>query len=148
MSRDLNKADPILQEFVPKLQTWYAGKHTGLEIRVIWVDRSPAEQLLCFCQDRLPQQALTLLAAAGLVSRYGSGKVTDKDGYNLKSRHNDLPLSGAVDVAVFSIADGRTLWAESYYTDIGQAIFQLGYSGQIRWGGSWRDWGHLETRYI
>ena len=146
MSKDITKADPMLQKFIPLLQTWYGGQHPGLELHVLQVDRTPAEQLLYFCQDRLPETAQKILSDAGLIAAKGAGRVTEKDGYNMKSKHNTLPLSSAVDVVVAEKVTGHILWDAKYYSDLGQGIFLLGYSGELRWGGLWQDFGHIEVR--
>ena len=142
MSKDLNKAHTTLQEFIPKLQTWYAGKHLGQTLEVFSVDRISQEQLLLFCKGRVSFDVGNTLIKAGLIDQ-NAVRVTEKDGYNNKSRHNFIP-SEAVDLVVK--INGNYAWADSYYTDIGKCIFELGYSGELRWGGSWGDMGHIETR--
>ena len=142
MSKDLTKADLTLQEFIPKLKTWYEGKFPERTLEVFSVDRIPPEQLLLFCKGRVSSEVGAALIQAGFIDQNNT-KVTDKDGYNTKSRHNDIP-SEAVDV-VIKIA-GNYVWADSYYQPIGQIIFEMGYSGELRWGGSWGDFGHIECR--
>jgi hypothetical protein len=142
MGKDLSKADPILQEFIPKLKTWYEGKHPGSTLEVFSVDRIPQEQLLLFCKGRVSFEIGNALIKAGFIDQ-NTTRVTEKDGYNNKSRHNCIP-SEAVDLVVR--VNGNLAWADSCYQSIGQGIFELGYSGEIRWGGLWGDFGHIETR--
>lgn len=127
MSKDLTNAHPTLIEFFSRLKTWYEGKFDGRTLEVLSVDRTPKEQLQLFTQGRLDT----------------GERVTEKDGYNARSRHNYFP-SHAIDVVVK--CNGVVAWNEDYYHPIGLAIFQLGYSGEIRWGGIWRDFGHIEVR--
>jgi hypothetical protein len=96
-------------------------------MEVLSVDRTPKEQLKLFCQGRLDT----------------GERVTEKDGYNSRSKHNYIP-SEAIDVLIR--VNGAVVWASDYYEPIGQIVFSLGYSGEIRWGGSWNDGGHIEIR--
>lgn len=128
----IDNADPVLRDLWPKLRDWYAAKHPGRSLFLVFVDRSKAAQLRLFCQGRLPEKPGDI--------------VTYCDGYNKPSRHNAMPLSEAIDVGV--MVGGTVVWGDEYFKDIGNAIFELGYSGEVDWGGYWRfkDWGHIQTR--
>lgn len=130
MSRDVTKAETVLQEVFKELKASYEGKYPGRNMFLTHVDRTPAEQLRLFCQGRLDL----------------GHRVTNCDGYNKLSRHNHIP-SQAIDVAVMD--HGVIVWEDKYFEDIGNILFQLGYSGEVEWGGDWkefRDMYHIQTR--
>ena len=131
MSRDISKADTVLQELWPLLKAKYEERHPGRYLFLINVDRKPSEQLALFCQGRLPDKPGPI--------------VTYKDGYNNLSKHNADP-SQAFD---FGVMDGsKVVWPESYFEDIGDMITMLDYGDEITWGGTFRslkDCGHIEV---
>lgn len=127
MSRDLTKATPLLQEFFPKLKNAYEEMHPGHEMFITHVDRTPVEQLLLFVQGRLPQ--------------FPGPIVTWKDGFVMKSEHNDIP-SNAFDVAIR--INGIVVWDTDVVLRLGAFIPALGYQGKIRWLGTKGDYYHFE----
>ena len=130
MSRDITKANKTLQEFFPVLKAKYEALHPGTELFITHVDRTPVEQLLLFVQGRLPS--------------YPGPIVTWKDGFMSKSRHNDLPLSGAIDVAVK--VNGVVSWNLCYVIKIGALLADSPFADRIRWGGTFSDYYHFEIK--
>jgi len=129
MSRDINKAVILLQEFFAKLKPSYERDNAGATLIITFSDRTPIEQLRLFCQGRLPE--------------FKGDIVTDKDGFINKSKHNALPLAKAIDVAV---QVGKVaVWDKRYYANLGKYVSELGYTGKIRWGGAWGDTPHFEV---
>ena len=126
-SRNIADCEPLLQEFWPKLQTWYEALFPGRELFLTCTCRSAEEQQEIF-KKNTPGQILTRC-----------------DGIKNLSKHNYKPAK-ALDFAV-KVA-GVVQWRESYYLDIGTAIEDLGYEGKVRWGGyfSFKDYPHLEVK--
>lgn len=132
MSKDITKADSVLQEAWPKIKAEYEKKYPSRHLFIISVDRPPSEQLALFCKGRLSDKPGPI--------------VTYKDGYNNLSHHNADP-SQALDFGILS--GGLVMWQEDYFKDIGNIIFLLGYSGELTWGGDFKnlkDYGHIEVK--
>lgn len=127
MSRDITKAVPLLKKFWLKLKVAYEQDNPGTELFLTEVDRSPVEQLRCFCYGRLPE--------------FKGQIITWKDGFVNYSHHNLIP-SKAFDVGVK--INGLAVWDDKYFTILGKYIAVLGYAGRIRWGGTFGDYPHFE----
>lgn len=129
-SRDINDCVPILIEFWPKLKRAYETHFDGRELFLTCTLRSVAEQQEIYAKNK-PGSILTKC-----------------DGVKTFSKHNPqlgAPLSRAFDVAVK--VNGKVVWDDLYYTPLAIVIDTLGYSGKIRWGGtfSFPDKPHFET---
>lgn len=121
MSKDITKAVPLLQEFWPVLQRWFAARYTNYSLTLTSIDRPPVEQLRLFCQGRLPENKGEI--------------VTYRDGFNVRSTHNALPLSKAFDVGILRGIEFD--WTDATALLLQPALHDTGYAGKIIWGGVW-----------
>jgi hypothetical protein len=138
MSRDITKAHPLLQEFVPKAQTWYAAKYPGSSLVVTHVDRTQLEQLRLFLQARLPDDDLKKLSLP-----ISSSPVTWKDGFVNKSKHNVIP-SHAIDFGIKK--EGKFDWSDEAAKTLASCVMDTGYIGRIKWGGIFEDCWHFQIK--
>ena len=124
-SKDIQDCDPKLISFWYALKKWYQDKFPAREIFLTCTYRSPAEQAEIFAKNK-----------PGII-------LTRCDGAKVKSKHNYKPAR-ALDCAISE--NGKVKWQEDYYSPIGDAIKELGYSKSIRWGGvfSFSDPQHIE----
>jgi hypothetical protein len=94
-------ADPGLRHKFSELSDAFHTEYAGWRMLVVCTYRSPAEQFETYKLGRVEQNGKWLIADAAKIR-------TNKDGYKLKSRHNDSP-SGAIDVEVYG-PDKKKFW--------------------------------------
>ena len=126
-SRDLNLVHPALLPKVVLLMEQYMNLFPARELVVIQSYRTQAEQIDLYAQGR---------TRPGPV-------VTHDDGIIRKSPHqftevNGQPAAKAVDFGC--VIGGRYLSNPAYYHPIGD----LANAADLRWGGTWGDWDHVE----
>lgn len=125
MSKDINLLTPKLQQAWIDLRPWYAPIFPDCELIVGCTQRTPVEQLNLFCQGRNePGEIVTYL-----------------DGFVHKSKHNEMPLSKAMDI--WTKINGVYVWDKKYVLPFGDFIKEK-YNGILRWGGAWQDYYHIE----
>jgi len=133
MSASLDFLEPTLQTVFRRLQGWYASKYPNRSMELTHSRRTAVEQLYLFVQGRLPN--------------YPGAIVTWKDGFVNKSKHNFDP-SRAFDFGIK--IDGKFAWHDGIGVHLGkvipQALLELGYGKEIRYGGEFNDFFHIELR--
>ncbi len=100
-SRRLEDCVPPLTAAWAALSTAFHEEYAGWKAVVVCTYRPPEEQLEIFKKGRR-------LSNGKWVVENPDAVLTNKDGFKLKSRHNDFPAR-ALDIEVYS-PDGRKYW--------------------------------------
>lgn len=134
MPASIDLLHPKLRELFIRLQGKYVSEFPGREFVLTHTRRTPVEQLYLFVQGRLPNHPGPI--------------VTWKDGFVNRSRHNFDP-SEAFDFGIK--INGQYEWRDSIMLPhlsayIPTALALLGYGREIRYGGEFRDYYHIELR--
>ena len=138
MNKDINMCVILLIDVWRDIKPWYENLFPNRVLEIGCTQRTPIEQLILFCQGRLPLTMVNLLADNDVEDEI----VTWKDGFIKKSKHNEIPLSKALDIWIK--IDGEYVWDEKYFLPFGRFI-QDKYPGIIRWGGDFNDCCHIEV---
>ena len=135
--KNIDNAVPMLRMAWKEFKPWYENLFLGREVVLGSVQRTPVEQLINFCQGRLPIEHVRILAGKRVEDKI----ITWKDGFIMKSKHNSMPLSEAIDIWIK--INGEYTWDEKMFYPIGKFI-QEKYKHILRWGGNFKDYCHIE----
>jgi len=158
MSRDVKRATPFMQWFIPELinQVWGV---LGIKIFVIDIDRDYKVQVAYYAQGRQPVDEVNILrrhvGLPPITSVQNKKKITwtmaSKHICNLDDSDPNNDLSRAVDIGVMD--DNKRYRGEGDadvnkdgahdYEQIGKIGERIG-QGRIKWGGRFGDEPHFE----